>query len=92
MSGATVVQVWPWPPPRPAPASVRHAEETIYVRKADRIAVRHRHGQIVAVVEIVSPGNKASKNELRTFRGENLGFDRAGHSPVGDRSSAAQQA
>ena len=36
-------------------------------RKADRIAVRHRHGQIVAVVEIVSPGNKASKNELRAF-------------------------
>jgi hypothetical protein len=46
---------------------VRRAEETIYVRKADRIAVRHRHGDVVAVVEIVSPGNKASKNELRTF-------------------------
>ena len=39
---------------------VRRAEDTIYVHKADRIAVRHRHGQIVAVVEIVSPGNKAS--------------------------------
>jgi hypothetical protein len=46
---------------------VRRAEDTIYVRKADRIAVRHRHGQVVGVVEIVSPGNKASKNELRTF-------------------------
>jgi hypothetical protein len=46
---------------------VRRAEEMIYVRKADRIAVRHRHGQVVAVIEIVSPGNKASKNELRTF-------------------------
>ena len=46
---------------------VRRAEETVYVRKADRIAVRHRHGQVVAVIEIVSPGNKASKNELRTF-------------------------
>ena len=43
------------------------AEDRIYVRKADRIAIRHRHGQIVAVVEIVSPGNKASKSELRTF-------------------------
>jgi hypothetical protein len=43
------------------------SRETIYVRKADRIAVRHRHGQVVAVIEIVSPGNKASKNELRTF-------------------------
>jgi hypothetical protein len=46
---------------------VRRAEDTIYVRKADRIAVRHRHGQVVAVVEIVSPGNKASRNELRSF-------------------------
>ncbi len=46
---------------------VRRAEDTIYVRKADRIAVRHRHGHIVAVVEIVSPGNKASKNELRAL-------------------------
>ena len=46
---------------------VRRTEDTTYVRKADRIAVRHRHGQIVAVVEIVSPGNKASTNELRTF-------------------------
>jgi len=46
---------------------VRHAEDRIYVRKANRVAVRHRHGQFVAVVEIVSPGNKASKGELRTF-------------------------
>ena len=37
------------------------------MRKADRIAVRHRHGDIVAVVEIVSPGNKASTSALRTF-------------------------
>jgi len=46
---------------------VRRAEDTIYVHKADRIAVRHRHGRVVAMVEIVSPGNKTSKNELRTF-------------------------
>jgi Protein of unknown function (DUF4058) len=46
---------------------VRHAEDTIYVQKADRIAIRHRRGRVVAMVEIVSPGNKASKNELRAF-------------------------
>jgi hypothetical protein len=51
----------------PRTRMVRHAEDRIYVRKADRVAVRHRHGQVVAVVEIVSPGNKASKGELRTF-------------------------
>jgi hypothetical protein len=35
---------------------VRRSEREIYARKANRIAVRHRHGDIVAVVEIVSPG------------------------------------
>ena len=58
---------WPWPPFLPGPGWSGSAEDRIYVRKADRVAVRHRHGQIVAVVEIVSPGNKASRNELRTF-------------------------
>jgi hypothetical protein len=52
----------------PPPARVvRRAEDLIYARKADRIAVRHRHGEVVAIVEIVSPGNKASKSELRSF-------------------------
>jgi hypothetical protein len=46
---------------------VRRAEDTIYVHKTDRIGVRNRDGQVVAMVEIVSPGNKASKTELRTF-------------------------
>jgi hypothetical protein len=43
------------------------SEEPNVASKADRIAVRHRHGELVAVIEIDSPGNKASKNELRTF-------------------------
>jgi hypothetical protein len=51
----------------PATRLVRRAEEQIYVRKADRIAVRHRHGDVVAVVEIVSPGNKASTRALSAF-------------------------
>jgi hypothetical protein len=42
-------------------------ESAIYAHKANRVAVRHRHGQIVAVVEIVSPGNKRSNSELRAF-------------------------
>jgi Protein of unknown function (DUF4058) len=51
----------------PCTRLTRRAEEQIYVRKADHIAVRHRHGDIVAVIEIVSPGNKASSYALRTF-------------------------
>ncbi|MGC8642007.1 MAG: DUF4058 family protein [Isosphaeraceae bacterium] len=46
---------------------VRRTEMDVYVQKADRIAVRHGHGQLVAVIEVVSPGNQASKGELRTF-------------------------
>ena len=46
---------------------VRTTEAGLYARKADRIAVRHRHGQVVAVIEIVSPGNKASRSEIRAF-------------------------
>jgi hypothetical protein len=45
----------------------RRAEADSYVRKASHITVRHRHGKVVAVVEIVSPGNKASRAEFRTI-------------------------
>ena len=46
---------------------VQRHEESIYARKADQVTVRHRHGRIVAVIEIVSPGNKASNAEFRAF-------------------------
>jgi hypothetical protein len=46
---------------------VRSTEGGLYARKADRVTVRHRHGQIVAVVEVVSPGNKGANSELRAF-------------------------
>jgi hypothetical protein len=46
---------------------VQTTEVAVYVRKADRVTIRHRHGQIIAVIEIVSPGNKASNTALRTF-------------------------
>ena len=42
-------------------------EPSLYARKANRITVRHRHGEIVAVIEIVSPGNKGSTSEFRAF-------------------------
>jgi Protein of unknown function (DUF4058) len=46
---------------------VFHREAEIYAKKADRIAIRHRHGDVVSVLEIVSPGNKASKAEFRAL-------------------------
>lgn len=38
-----------------------------YAKKADRIAVRHAQGRVVAFIEIVSPGNKGSRHALRSF-------------------------
>ena len=65
-------------PQRPAPDSgvavvtvapqtrfVHRAEGDSYVRRANRVAIRHPMGQVVAVIEIVSPGNKDSRNALR---------------------------
>ena len=46
---------------------IQRREVGVYVRKADRVTIRHRHGEIIAVIEIVSPGNKASNTELRAF-------------------------
>ena len=39
----------------------KRAEADSYVRKASHVTVRHRHGKVVAVIEIISPGNKASR-------------------------------
>ena len=51
----------------PRTRMIRSTERNVYPKKADRVTVRHRHGRIVAVIEVVSPGNKASRNELRAF-------------------------
>lgn len=42
-------------------------EAEIYAGRANRITVRHRHGHVVAVIEVVSPGNKASQTALHAF-------------------------
>ena len=61
-SGAACVAVATEPP---RARVVQRKEVGVYVRKADRVIVRHRHGEVVAVVEIVSPGNKGSVAEFR---------------------------
>lgn len=54
------------------PPKVRHvsrpaSEAEGYAARASRVAVRNRLGRVVAVVEIVSPGNKDSANAVRAF-------------------------
>lgn len=44
------------------------AEPEAYARKRSRIAIRHSTGDhVVAMLEIVSPGNKGSRHALRSF-------------------------
>jgi hypothetical protein len=55
------------------------AELEVYARKRDRIAIRHvSDDRVVALVEIVSPGNKASRHALRAFVEKALEFLEAG--------------
>lgn len=55
------------PPRADVVRPMRGADAATYARRADRIAVRHRHGRIVAMVDVVSPGNKAGRFEARSF-------------------------
>lgn len=47
-------------------------------RKANRIAIRHRLGEVVCVIEIVSPGNKANRHVINQFVQKTYDFLRAG--------------
>lgn len=49
-----------------------------YARKANRISVYHELGHVVAVIEIVSPGNKSSRGALRSFVEKAAALLRAG--------------
>jgi hypothetical protein len=62
----------------PATSIVRRTNRQIYAGKANRITIRHHLGRIVAVIEIVSPGNKDSRSALRDFIEKSLEFLRAG--------------
>lgn len=44
------------------------AEPDYYAGKANRIAIRHRSGdKVIAVIELVSPGNKSSRKRFEAF-------------------------
>ena len=53
-------------------------ESALFTKRANRIAIRHRLGEVVCIIEIVSPGNKASRSAVRQFVNKTLDFLRAG--------------
>jgi len=52
---------------RPLTTIVRRTTKEIYAGRANRIVIMHHLGRIVAVIEILSPGNKDSRAALRDF-------------------------
>jgi Protein of unknown function (DUF4058) len=46
---------------------VSRAEEDVYAAKANRVVVRTSAGRVVAVIEILSPGNKSTRYAVRSF-------------------------
>lgn len=65
-------------PPRSRQIARIESEHAAYARKANRIAIRHQLGPVVAIIEVISPGNKDSKHAIRSFRAKAVEFLRNG--------------
>jgi hypothetical protein len=63
---------------RPVTRIVRRTTKDIYSGRANRIVVAHHLGRIVAVIEILSPGNKDSRAALRDFVDKTIDLLREG--------------
>jgi hypothetical protein len=65
-------------PPKIRQAAHVPTEAAIYARKANRIAIHHELGRVVAMIEIVSPGNKDSRHAIASFVAKAVEFIRNG--------------
>lgn len=72
-SGTAVLE-----PPRTKLVSRIPTDAELYSRKANRIAIHHALGHVVAIIEIVSPGNKDTRHAIRSFAEKSASFLRAG--------------
>jgi hypothetical protein len=63
---------------RPVTRIVRKSNAEVYGDRANRIVVKHHLGRTVAVIEIVSPGNKHSKSAMRDFLEKTLDYLKSG--------------
>src|SRR5271155_1465469 len=55
------------PASAPSARVIQKFERINYAKRADRVAIRHGRGRVVAIIEIVSPGNKDSRHAIRSF-------------------------
>lgn len=54
------------------------SDAALYARRANRLAIHHSLGNVVALIEIVSPGNKDSRHAIRAFVQKAAAFLEAG--------------
>lgn len=54
-------------PPQPKTQYVISADAERYAAKANRVVVRHSLGRVIAIIEVVSPGNKDTRHAMRSF-------------------------
>jgi len=72
-AGGIAIDVCP-----PKTQFVTRTEAAGYARKANRITIRHPDGDVVAILEIVSPGNKDSRHAIHAFTRKAIEFLHAG--------------
>lgn len=65
-------------PPRSRQRVRAETDADVYARKANRVIVRHEYGAVVAIIEVVSPGNKDSRHAVRAFVEKTTEFLRRG--------------
>ncbi len=65
-------------PPRTRQRAKAETERGAYARKGNRIAIHHQLGRVVAMIEVVSPGNKDSAHAIRSFTSKVVDFLRNG--------------
>ncbi|MFN0053463.1 MAG: DUF4058 domain-containing protein [Planctomycetales bacterium] len=63
---------------RPVTRIIRQSSKEIYADRANRIVVKHHLGKTIAVIEILSPGNKDSRSALRDFVEKTIDLLRTG--------------
>jgi Protein of unknown function (DUF4058) len=59
------------------PPKVRHvfqSKQDVLAARGNRVVIRHRLGEVVCVIEVVSPGNKGSKAAFRAFISKMIEF------------------
>lgn len=65
-------------PPRVRQTARLESESAIYARKANRVVIKEEFGTVVAIIEVVSPGNKDSVHAIRAFKDKAIEFLRRG--------------